>query len=198
MNLALDGLPEFTCLARRGRAPARRDQLQPSIDYMELAYDDAKAGRFSRRPFIDMVIPTLVDPSMAPPGKHVMSCFVQYAPTTWPTAPNGTTPGARHSARRSSTPSRSERRHPPTDPARAGAFPQGHRGPVRSCRRATSSRASSPRAALLQRPVAGWARIARRYETWMCGSAPPRRRSWGVWPSRRPPGRALAPTHRAA
>jgi phytoene dehydrogenase-like protein len=47
---------------------------------MELAYDDAKAGRFSRRPFIDMVIPTLVDPSMAPPGKHVMSCFVQYAP----------------------------------------------------------------------------------------------------------------------
>jgi phytoene dehydrogenase-like protein len=47
---------------------------------MERAYDDAKYGRFSRRPYIDVIIPTLVDPSMAPPGKHVMSCFVQYAP----------------------------------------------------------------------------------------------------------------------
>ncbi len=47
---------------------------------MERAYDDAKYGRFSRRPYIDMVIPTLTDPSLAPPGKHVMSCFVQYAP----------------------------------------------------------------------------------------------------------------------
>jgi phytoene dehydrogenase-like protein len=47
---------------------------------MERAYDDAKAGRWSARPYIDVVIPTLVDPSMAPPGKHVMSCFVQYAP----------------------------------------------------------------------------------------------------------------------
>ena len=47
---------------------------------MERAYDDAKYGRYSRRPYIDMVIPTLTDPSLAPPGKHVMSCFVQYAP----------------------------------------------------------------------------------------------------------------------
>jgi NADH-quinone oxidoreductase subunit H len=47
---------------------------------MERAYDDAKYGRFSARPYIDMVIPTLLDPSMAPPGKHVISCFVQYAP----------------------------------------------------------------------------------------------------------------------
>ena len=47
---------------------------------MERAYDDAKYGRFSRRPYIDIVIPTLTDPSLAPPGKHVMSCFVQYAP----------------------------------------------------------------------------------------------------------------------
>jgi phytoene dehydrogenase-like protein len=47
---------------------------------MERAYDDAKYGRPSRRPYIDCIIPTLVDPSMAPPGKHVMSCFVQYAP----------------------------------------------------------------------------------------------------------------------
>jgi phytoene dehydrogenase-like protein len=47
---------------------------------MERAYDDAKYGRFSARPYVDMIIPTLVDPAMAPPGKHVMSCFVQYAP----------------------------------------------------------------------------------------------------------------------
>ena len=54
--------------------------ISPSVDYMERAYDDAKYGRFSRRPYIDMVIPSLTDPSVAPPGKHVMSCFVQYAP----------------------------------------------------------------------------------------------------------------------
>ena len=47
---------------------------------MERAYDDAKYGRFSRRPYMDIVIPSLTDPSVAPPGKHVMSCFVQYAP----------------------------------------------------------------------------------------------------------------------
>jgi phytoene dehydrogenase-like protein len=47
---------------------------------MERAYDDAKYGRYSERPYIDCIIPTLVDPSMAPPGKHIMSCFVQYAP----------------------------------------------------------------------------------------------------------------------
>jgi phytoene dehydrogenase-like protein len=80
VNLALGGLPEFTCLPGEGDHLRGAISFSPSIDYMELAYDDAKAGRFSRRPYIDMVIPTLVDPSMAPPGRHVMSCFVQYAP----------------------------------------------------------------------------------------------------------------------
>jgi phytoene dehydrogenase-like protein len=47
---------------------------------MERAYDDAKYGHYSRRPYIDMVIPSITDPSVAPPGKHVLSCFVQYAP----------------------------------------------------------------------------------------------------------------------
>jgi phytoene dehydrogenase-like protein len=47
---------------------------------MERAYDDAKYGSFSRRPYVDIVIPSLSDPSLAPPGKHVLSCFVQYAP----------------------------------------------------------------------------------------------------------------------
>jgi phytoene dehydrogenase-like protein len=80
VNLALDGLPEFTCLPGNGEHLRGAISFSPGIDYMELAYDDAKSGRFSRRPYIDMVIPTLVDPSMAPPGKHVMSCFVQYVP----------------------------------------------------------------------------------------------------------------------
>jgi len=83
VNLALDALPEFTCLpsAETGGEHLRGAiSFSPSVDYMERAYDDAKYGRFSRRPYIDMVIPTLVDPAMAPPGKHVMSCFVQYAP----------------------------------------------------------------------------------------------------------------------
>ena len=54
--------------------------ISPGVDYMERAYDQAKYGEFSSRPYIDMVIPTLTDPSVAPPGKHILSCFVQYAP----------------------------------------------------------------------------------------------------------------------
>ncbi|MDX1385169.1 MAG: NAD(P)/FAD-dependent oxidoreductase, partial [Thermoanaerobaculia bacterium] len=87
VNLALDGLPDLRCLeALRRRGEDTRPYLagaisiSPDIDYLERAYDDAKYGRFSRRPYMDIVIPTLVDPSMAPPGKHVMSIFVQYAP----------------------------------------------------------------------------------------------------------------------
>ena len=80
VNLALDGLPDFTCLPGPGEHLRGAISFSPGIDYMERAYDDAKYGRFSRRPYIDMIIPTLVDPAMAPPGKHVMSCFVQYAP----------------------------------------------------------------------------------------------------------------------
>jgi phytoene dehydrogenase-like protein len=80
VNLALDGLPSFTSLPGPGEHLRGAISFSPSLDYMEQAYDDAKAGRFSRRPYVDIVIPTLVDPTMAPPGKHVMSCFVQYAP----------------------------------------------------------------------------------------------------------------------
>ena len=80
VNLALDALPDFIC--RPGPGPHLRGaiSISPSVDYMERAYDDAKYGRFSRRPYIDIVIPSLTDPSVAPPGKHVMSCFIQYAP----------------------------------------------------------------------------------------------------------------------
>jgi phytoene dehydrogenase-like protein len=80
VNLALDGLPELACKPGRGDWLRGAISFSPSVDYMERAYDDAKYGRPSRRPYIDMIIPTLVDPQMAPPGKHVMSCFVQYAP----------------------------------------------------------------------------------------------------------------------
>ncbi len=80
VNLALDGLPDFTCLPGPGEHLRGAISFSPSLDYMEQAYDDAKAGRFSRRPYVDMIIPTLVDPRMAPPGKHIISCFVQYAP----------------------------------------------------------------------------------------------------------------------
>jgi phytoene dehydrogenase-like protein len=80
VNLALDALPDFTCLPGPGAHLRGAVSISPSVDYMEQAYDDAKYGRFSRRPYIDIVIPSLTDPSVAPPGKHVMSCFVQYAP----------------------------------------------------------------------------------------------------------------------
>ena len=84
VNFALDALPDFPVPAHTssaGHAHLRGAvSISPSIDYMERAYDDAKYGRFSRRPYIDIVIPSLTDPSVAPPGRHVMSCFVQYAP----------------------------------------------------------------------------------------------------------------------
>ena len=80
VNLALDALPDFTCLPGHGPHLRGAVSVSPSVDYMERAYDEAKYGRFSRRPYIDIVIPSLTDTSLAPPGKHVMSCFVQYAP----------------------------------------------------------------------------------------------------------------------
>jgi phytoene dehydrogenase-like protein len=80
VNLALDALPNFTCLPGDGPHLRGALSISPSVDYMERAYDQAKYGEFSRRPYIDMVIPSLTDPSVAPPGKHILSCFVQYAP----------------------------------------------------------------------------------------------------------------------
>ncbi len=80
VNLALDGLPDFKCLPGPGAHLRGAISISPSVEYMERAYDEAKYGRYSRRPYIDIVIPSLTDPSVAPAGKHVMSCFVQYAP----------------------------------------------------------------------------------------------------------------------
>jgi phytoene dehydrogenase-like protein len=80
VNLALDALPNFKCVPGPGAHLRGAISISPGMDYMERAYDDAKYGHYSRRPYIDMVIPSLTDPSVAPPGKHVLSCFVQYAP----------------------------------------------------------------------------------------------------------------------
>ena len=80
VNMALDALPDFKCLPGPGAHLRGAISISPSVEYMERAYDDAKYGNFSTHPYIDCVIPSLTDPSVAPPGKHVMSCFVQYAP----------------------------------------------------------------------------------------------------------------------
>src|SRR3989441_8454968 len=80
VNLALAGLPNFTCMPGVGPHLRGAMSISPSIDYLERAYDDAKYGEFSRNPYMDIVIPSMIDPQMAPPGKHVMSIFVQYAP----------------------------------------------------------------------------------------------------------------------
>lgn len=80
VNFALDALPDFSCLPGPGAHLRGAISISPSVDYMEEAYDAAKYGSFSQRPYIDIVIPSLTDASLAPPGKHVMSCFVQYAP----------------------------------------------------------------------------------------------------------------------
>jgi len=80
VNLALDRFPDF--VARPGSGMHMRGDISiaPNTDYLERAYDDAKYGDFSQKPFMNIVFPTLMDRDMAPPGKHVMSIFVQYAP----------------------------------------------------------------------------------------------------------------------
>ena len=80
VNLALSGLPTLSCLPGNVRALRGAISVSPSVEYLERAYDDAKYGEFSRHPYMDVVIPSMIDPGMAPPGRHVMSIFVQYAP----------------------------------------------------------------------------------------------------------------------
>ncbi|MCA1735360.1 MAG: NAD(P)/FAD-dependent oxidoreductase [Actinobacteria bacterium] len=80
VNFALDGLPRFPTLGDRGDQYRGFTNIGPSMDYLERAYDEAKYGWYSSRPYIDCAIQSTIDPDMAPPGKHVMSCFIQYAP----------------------------------------------------------------------------------------------------------------------
>ena len=82
INLALAEPPRFTCLPSDGIGPHHHGTMHigPSLDYLERAYDDAKYGRPSERPILEMTMATSVDHSIAPPGKHLLSIFVQYAP----------------------------------------------------------------------------------------------------------------------
>ncbi|MCL4303248.1 MAG: NAD(P)/FAD-dependent oxidoreductase [Anaerolineae bacterium] len=92
VHLALKGLPQFTALTpplpppRRGGTKGAVEYLRghiriaPSLDYLEKAFDAAKYGQFARRPYLDVTIPSLADPSLAPAGQHVMSIYMQYAP----------------------------------------------------------------------------------------------------------------------
>jgi len=79
VNLALAELPRFTARAADG-ALRGAISIAPSLDYLERAYDDAKYGAVSSRPYLEARIPTLLDPSLAPKGKHIMTVQVQYAP----------------------------------------------------------------------------------------------------------------------
>jgi len=82
INLALAGLPDFRALPGAGPQHRATMHICPSIDYVERAWDDAKYGRPSDRPMLEMTIPTMYDPSLAPPGHHIMGIFMQYAPYT--------------------------------------------------------------------------------------------------------------------
>ena len=82
INLALSGLPQFSGV--NGGDPetklAGRIHIGPEIDYLERAFDASKYGEFSAEPYLDITLPSISDPSLAPPGKHVMSIHAQFAP----------------------------------------------------------------------------------------------------------------------
>ena len=82
VNLALSGLPQFTALkdASDASALSGRIHIGPEIDYLERAFDESKYGNFSKLPYLEIAIPSVTDPSLAPSGKHVMSIYMQYAP----------------------------------------------------------------------------------------------------------------------
>lgn len=80
LNIALDGLPTFTGIHRDSPLMVGDMHFTDSLEKLERAYDDWKNGTWSSDPYVDMLIPTLTDPTMAPPGKHMATVFVQYAP----------------------------------------------------------------------------------------------------------------------
>ena len=88
MNVALAELPDFTVLPGRDRAPHHTAGIimSPSLAYMDRAYLDAKSGGWSKQPIVEMLIPSTLDDSLAPPGRHVASLFCQHVA---PQLPNG-------------------------------------------------------------------------------------------------------------
>ena len=88
VNFALDGIPRYPALGDRTDQYVGFVNIAPTVEYMERAFDTAKYGWYSEHPYIDASIQSLIDPDMAPPGKHVMSCYVMYTPyelkdSTW-------------------------------------------------------------------------------------------------------------------
>jgi len=90
INVALSEPPQFSCLPGKGIGPQHHGTMHicPTVDYIERAYEDAKHGRPAANPMLECTMATALDNSLAPPGKHIMSMFVQYAPytltgTTW-------------------------------------------------------------------------------------------------------------------
>jgi phytoene dehydrogenase-like protein len=82
INLALSEPPQFKCMPGNGVMAHHRGTMHigPSLDYLDRAYDDAKYGNWSRNPILEMTMATSVDDTLAPPGKHILSMFIQYAP----------------------------------------------------------------------------------------------------------------------
>jgi phytoene dehydrogenase-like protein len=78
LNLALSTLPEFPGVSRE--ALTGRVRIAPNLDYLERAFDHSKYGRYSTAPYIEFTIPTLLDPSLAPEGAHLLSAYIQFAP----------------------------------------------------------------------------------------------------------------------
>jgi phytoene dehydrogenase-like protein len=82
INVALSELPNFLACPGLEPGPHHRGtiHISPDLDYIERAFDEAKYGQPSQRPILECTIPSVVDPTVAPPGRHLMSIFVQYAP----------------------------------------------------------------------------------------------------------------------
>ncbi|HEY7736888.1 MAG TPA: NAD(P)/FAD-dependent oxidoreductase [Candidatus Limnocylindrales bacterium] len=85
INLAVGELPNFTAYPGTSPGPQHSGTIElcHSMAYLERAWDDAKDGRPSARPYSEVVIPTIYDDSIAPPGKHILHCFAQYVPASW-------------------------------------------------------------------------------------------------------------------
>jgi phytoene dehydrogenase-like protein len=80
VNFALGGLPKFKSINGNENALRGRIHIGPEIDYLERAFDESKYGNFSPHPYLEVTIPSLIDPSLAPAGRHLMSVYMQYAP----------------------------------------------------------------------------------------------------------------------
>jgi phytoene dehydrogenase-like protein len=177
LNIALDGAPEFPALPKARPACAAICISPIPSKRMERAYDDWKAGRWSADPFQDTMIPSMIDPTMTPPGKHFMSCFVQYCPPKLRNGSDGErdwTDNDRDAFGKAvPRPDRGLRaRLQAAHPACRGAHPARTRGRGRPDRRQHLPGRTDLRPASLQPPGAGLCAVSRPGpDLWMCGSS---------------------------